>query len=140
MDLTWGQSVDTLRRTKSVLTPPGPAAAVFAFLGINNAMTQPIPSAKRSAIFRCWREGRTWEYTAQAAGVSLATVQRTFFELKGADVPRGDLKGAAELFEEEAIPPAVLADRNHRMSLVPRSIVAAIAGDPLPGYSALERR
>jgi hypothetical protein len=29
-------------------------------------------------------------------------------------------------------PPEVLADRDRRMNLAPRSIVAAIAGDPLP--------
>jgi len=36
------------------------------------------------------------------------------------------------------VPPEVLADRDRRMSLAPRSIVAAIAGDHCQ-YSALER-
>lgn len=38
------------------------------------------------------------------------------------------------------VPPAVLNDRDERMSLAPRDRTAAICGDPLPGYSALERR
>ncbi len=33
-----------------------------------------------------------------------------------------------------------LADRAHRAALQPRSVTAALCGDPLPGYSALERR
>jgi hypothetical protein len=31
-------------------------------------------------------------------------------------------------------------DRRHRQSLEPRDLTAAFCGDPLPGYSALERR
>lgn len=38
------------------------------------------------------------------------------------------------------IPPEVLEDRDHRSDLAPRNLTAAFCGDPLPGYSALERR
>jgi hypothetical protein len=34
----------------------------------------------------------------------------------------------------------VLADRDARKNLAPRDLSAAFFGDPLPGYSALERR
>lgn len=34
----------------------------------------------------------------------------------------------------------VLAERNQRAALMPRDLTAAFFGDPLPGYSALERR
>lgn len=37
------------------------------------------------------------------------------------------------------IPDAVKADRDHRASLVPLDTTALRMGDPLPGYSALER-
>ena len=37
-------------------------------------------------------------------------------------------------------PEEVLADRNKRLMLRPRDLSAAYFGDPLPGYSALERR
>jgi len=38
------------------------------------------------------------------------------------------------------IPEAVLIDRARRMSLEHTSITASFFGDPLPGYSALDRR
>lgn len=34
----------------------------------------------------------------------------------------------------------VLAERDYRAGLTPRDLSAALMGDPLPGYSALERR
>jgi len=38
-------------------------------------------------------------------------------------------------------PPAeLIADRDYRSGLPPRDLSAAFFGDPLPGYSALERR
>jgi hypothetical protein len=37
-------------------------------------------------------------------------------------------------------PPEVLADRDARASLLPASPTQALCGDPLPGYSALDRR
>ncbi len=40
----------------------------------------------------------------------------------------------------ESVPQQVLADRALRQELAPRSCVAGLMGDPLPGYSALERR
>jgi len=38
-----------------------------------------------------------------------------------------------------SIPEAVLAERDARLALDPRDLTAAFCGDPLPGYSALER-
>lgn len=38
-----------------------------------------------------------------------------------------------------AITPGELADRDKRMSIAPRDLTALLCGDPLPGYSALER-
>ena len=38
------------------------------------------------------------------------------------------------------IPDEVLSDRDRRMDLSPRDLSAALCGDPLPGYSALDRR
>jgi hypothetical protein len=37
-------------------------------------------------------------------------------------------------------PDDLLTDRNHRSGLAPRDLTAAVFGDPLPGYSALDRR
>lgn len=45
-------------------------------------------------------------------------------------------------FERAIIRPSaeLLAERDHRLSLEPRDLTAALLGDPPPGYSALERR
>jgi hypothetical protein len=40
----------------------------------------------------------------------------------------------------ERAPAAVVIERDHRQSLSPRSLTALLCGDPLPGFSALERR
>jgi hypothetical protein len=38
------------------------------------------------------------------------------------------------------VPAPVLADRERRQEIAPRDITASFFGDPLPGYSALDRR
>lgn len=40
----------------------------------------------------------------------------------------------------ENIPALILTEQRHRQSLTPRDLTAAFFGDPLPGYSALDRR
>ena len=53
-------------------------------------------------------------------------------------------RGHARLVQQQApvvnVPDSVLAERAARLALSPRDLTAAIAGDPLPGMSALERR
>ena len=39
-----------------------------------------------------------------------------------------------------SVPPEVLAERDHRLSLPPRSIGAMLFGDPEPGRSALDKK
>lgn len=38
------------------------------------------------------------------------------------------------------VPPDVISERNRRINLSARDLTASFFGDPLPGYSALERR
>jgi|SRR5581483_8246679 len=38
------------------------------------------------------------------------------------------------------VPDDVLRERDERRAVAPRSLTAAVLGDPLPGYSALDRR
>lgn len=40
----------------------------------------------------------------------------------------------------EHVPDSALREWRVRLSINPRNLTAAICGDPLPGYSALERR
>lgn len=53
-------------------------------------------------------------------------------------------KGYARVIQQQAkvviVPDHVKAERDRRLALRPRDLTAAIAGDPLPGMSALERR
>lgn len=49
-------------------------------------------------------------------------------------------KKRIEYVKKTYIPEAVLAERDRRAREVHRDLTAMIMGDPLPGYSALERR
>lgn len=82
---------------------------------------------------RLYKELGTYSAVARRMGRSASTVNEQINGLRGNRVLRG--KAAPE-----NIPSDVLADRNRRADLAPRSLTAAFFGDPLPGYSALERR
>lgn len=98
-------------------------------------MTERLSYEQIESLRESWRLGHSWGKAAALAEVSLMTVARYFREFKEFDVPRGE-RAPAPI----DIPPEVLADRDRRLSLAPRSLVARVCGDPLPGYSALERR
>ncbi len=53
-------------------------------------------------------------------------------------------RGYARVIQQQAriviVPDHVKAERDRRLALEPRDLTAAIAGDPLPGMSALERK
>lgn len=72
--------------------------------------------------------------------------RKTFLDKKRATSRRyaeayhGIRKRALGYMPMKCVPAAeVLADRDLRATLVPRDLTAAFFGDPLPGYSALER-
>ena len=77
------------------------------------------------------RESRTIEQIARHLNRSRALVSKA-------------CKGYARVVQQQAqvvnVPACVLAEREARLALSPRNLTAAIAGDPLPGMSALERR
>jgi hypothetical protein len=53
-----------------------------------------------------------------------------------------EVEAAAGIKEPERmhIPETVISERDRRQALTPRSFTAAWQGDPLPGYSALDKR
>lgn len=60
---------------------------------------------------------------------------------KPSDIRRNTWRGIiVSLDRTERAPDHVLQDRDHRLSLQPASLTAAILGDPPPGYSAAERK
>ncbi len=77
------------------------------------------------------RQGKTIEHIAQHLGRSCGLIGEA-------------CKGCRRLVHHEVqvvnVPASVLADRDARLARVPRDLTAAIAGDPLPGMSALDRR
>lgn len=88
------------------------------------------------------RNGKSWGEVGALFGVAPCTAQKC---VTGVDrlpraVPRGVRR--ASLYPGESDRPtvsdAVLAEREHRLSLT-RSLTAEFFGDPLPGYSALDR-
>ena len=77
------------------------------------------------------REGKTFGQIAQRLGRSREVIS---------EVCRGFARMVIHDVQVVVIPDHVLAERDERLALQPRDLTAAIAGDPLPGMSALERR
>lgn len=77
------------------------------------------------------REGRTVEQIALHMNRSRALI---------GDACRGYRRLVQQPTPVVSVPESVLAERAARLALSPRDLTAAIAGDPLPGMSALERR
>lgn len=102
--------------------------------------------ADRCELIRLRREcGLSWEECAARFPNATLNACRTQFALATSKLPRG----AARRTSFEAVAPlaarvdeGVLAEREHRNALrVKRTDITANAfGDPLPGYSALDRR
>lgn len=70
--------------------------------------------------------------------------RRERYNKRRAQIEREDWKyvyqGYAVRKEEYRPSEEALAERAQRLSQAPRDLTAALCGDPLPGYSALERR
>jgi hypothetical protein len=101
-------------------------------------MTQRISFWQRDELEKAWRAGYGWEEAAIAAHVSLSSVQRWFAIFKAEWLPRA-VREQRQVHALD-VPADVLADRDRRAQLAPRDLVGWLAGDPLPGYSALEAR
>ena len=89
---------------------------------------------RRQALMQCYVEGASVPTAAIVADVHETTAQYYFNHFRQQNLPR--LANPDDL----AVPTEVIADRDRRAGLMPRDLVGWICGDPLPGYSALERR
>jgi hypothetical protein len=74
-----------------------------------------------------------WRDIAIAFGRSLANVARKYDQVTHPVLHRYTVA-------LNIVPPERESERRFRQSLSPRDLTAATFGDPLPGYSALERR
>ena len=77
------------------------------------------------------REGQTIEQIALRLGRSRKAIS---------EVCGGSARFVIHDVQVVAVPDHVLAERDQRLAFQPRDLTAAIAGDPLPGMSALERK
>lgn len=76
---------------------------------------------------------RPWSEIADMMGRPKATVAGKYTDMMRP-------KGHHRVSSTDIVPTECDEDRRRRQSLEPRDITASFMGDPLPGYSALERR
>lgn len=77
------------------------------------------------------REGKTLGAIARRLGRSRDTIR---------DACKGLGRVVIHDVQPVAVPDHVLVEREQRLARQPRDLTAAIAGDPLPGSSALDRK
>lgn len=92
-----------------------------------------FPQEVRDEAMRIYRATNSVTAASRATGVHRDTVYRW---ANGA----GKARYQPEEIKSIHIPLSVLAEREHRLAVNPRDYTAAFFGDPLPGYSALDRR
>ena len=90
----------------------------------------------KAAIEMRFVKGLSPENIAQALGRTSNSVEQKL-AYRGAD---GALIECNRADRNITIPEQVLRDRDHRMSLWPSDVMAALMGDPVPGRSALDQR
>lgn len=85
------------------------------------------------------KDDQTLEHIAGQLNRPISSVHHILRKLRdGPDVIESAPEISTSTFDP--IPDAVLEDRERRYLIQPRDLVASIAGDPLPGYSALDRK
>lgn len=89
------------------------------------------------------RSGKSYDAIGGAFDISATAVQQKFKREREKQRNGSAITQAgnnATLADRPRITEAALADRDRRQTLGPRDLTAAFCGDPLPGYSALDRR
>lgn len=77
---------------------------------------------------------QSWDEIAVLLGRPNGTVYSKYYYLKNL------YTGPRESIGSVQVPAPIAQEWRTRLALAPRDITAALMGDPLPGYSALERR
>lgn len=80
--------------------------------------------------------GRTMVEMAQVIGLPRSAIQRRIAR----EYPNPRKIFRITTYKNKFVPDEVVAERDARKRLQPRDLTAAFFGDPLPGYSALDRR
>ncbi len=89
-----------------------------------------------------WRrqEKRSLAWCANELGRSIKATRVMLAKLADDREPPNSQPMRCGAVEQIVVDSDALADREKRLSLIPRDSTAALMGDPLPGYSALCRR
>lgn len=118
------EEIETLHRLRRIKTP---IAAICAELG------RTVHSVKH----RLEWDGKT----AESRQKRRARIKQRRAEVSGAGVGRHDLNSLnLELGVGPRPTSELLCERDRRLQIAPRDLTAALCGDPLPGFSALDRR
>jgi hypothetical protein len=97
-------------------------------------VSHPWTDADQACAFALYQKHGSFRIVAGIMGRNRSTVGDN---LRGV---RGRHRVLPQEKETARIPPEVLADRDRRRDLQPQDYTAEFFGDPLPGYSALDRR
>jgi IS30 family transposase len=79
-------------------------------------------------------EGRPLKNIARRLNRACSVVHRVV-----SDIQKGDRESIGARRDRVVIPDDVAEERNRRLATPPRDLTASQMGDPLPGWSALER-
>ncbi len=121
-------------------------AAMVMFASPRKTMKTKFTAEQIEAMRELHRGGKTYKQIGAQFNCSRETVSHRLNGTKWRAGPRRPMERAiihrATLDEANrvVIPAAALAEREYRQSLAPKDYTAAFMGDPLPGYSALDRR
>lgn len=96
---------------------------------------------RRAEVMRLREAGlKRWQI-ADAMGISFNSVRGAFNRPRPTFYEKApSQRGPGDYVVPARIPPAVLAERDQRISAPHRDQTAAFCGDPPAGYSALDRR
>jgi len=86
------------------------------------------------------RESKSYADIATATGRTIKAVQVKVINMRNGRDQSARIHPDGRVLSVNQPTEDVLIERNKRLALSPRDLTAAMFGDPLPGYSALERR
>lgn len=143
----WGEGASIRVIANEIgVTKPTVQRRVNQYLGKCPPATKssaPITDAEKQAIFRLSRQGKKPDTIAKIIGCTRGRARHWWCVAVGKPFYSSYEKtGILQLGEKRDVPPPahIIAERDERIKRAPRDLTAAFFGDPLPGYSALDRR
>lgn len=105
---------------------------------------------ERDLLLSLIKRGVDRELICQRLGRTRKSVREQYRKIRTGEIPFDEERGFTKAKQRFRIVPETqqtrqptpheVLDRDRRAGLAPASLTAALFGDPLPGYSALDRR